>query len=114
MTCQNVTMARFGEQLKTIASGYIQSNLKFWIRQAFREAGDFTLSFSTAGQLQNGGGEKGAAGPDGATAPDPSGAVSLFEAVERQMGLKLVSEKRPVPVLVIDHVEQKPDEEELR
>jgi uncharacterized protein (TIGR03435 family) len=43
-------------------------------------------------------------------ASDPSGAVSIFSAVEKQLGLKLEMEKRPVRVLVIDHVEQKPTE----
>jgi uncharacterized protein (TIGR03435 family) len=38
----------------------------------------------------------------------PSGAVSLFDAVTRQLGLKLEMQKRPTPVLVIDHIEQKP------
>jgi uncharacterized protein (TIGR03435 family) len=36
--------------------------------------------------------------------------VSLFEAVDKQLGLKLVEQKRPVPVLVIDHIEQTPTE----
>jgi uncharacterized protein (TIGR03435 family) len=43
-------------------------------------------------------------------ASDPNGAVTLFQAIERQLGLKLETQKRPVPVLVIDHVEQKPVE----
>jgi len=32
----------------------------------------------------------------------------LFEAVEKQLGLKLESQKHPMPVIVIDHAEQKP------
>jgi uncharacterized protein (TIGR03435 family) len=40
---------------------------------------------------------------------DPSTALSLFEAVERELGMKLEMHKRPLPVLVIDHVEEKPD-----
>jgi len=35
---------------------------------------------------------------------------SLFTALEEQMGLKLVSQKVPVEVLVIDHVESEPTE----
>ena len=35
----------------------------------------------------------------------PSGAPSLFDALERQLGLKLVSARGRVPVLVIDRVE---------
>ena len=45
-----------------------------------------------------------------APARDPNGALSFPEAVSRQLGLKLELEKRPAPVLVIDHVEQKPTE----
>jgi uncharacterized protein (TIGR03435 family) len=39
---------------------------------------------------------------------DLAGSISLFEAIEKQLGLKLVVHKRPMPVLVIDHVEQMP------
>jgi uncharacterized protein (TIGR03435 family) len=37
------------------------------------------------------------------TASNPNGAVSFYDAVSKQPGLKLVNEKRPEPVLVIDH-----------
>jgi uncharacterized protein (TIGR03435 family) len=39
---------------------------------------------------------------------DSSGALTLFDAVNRQLGLKLEKQRRPVPVLVIDHIEEKP------
>jgi uncharacterized protein (TIGR03435 family) len=42
--------------------------------------------------------------PD-ATSPDPS-AVSLFTAIQEQLGLKLEATKAPVEVLVIDSVEK--------
>ena len=45
-----------------------------------------------------------------AVARTPSGAVTLFEAIEKQLGLKLEAKKRPVAILVIDHAEQKPTE----
>jgi uncharacterized protein (TIGR03435 family) len=41
-------------------------------------------------------------------ASEPTGAVSLPEALERQLGLKLEQQKRPGPVLVIDHIDEKP------
>ena len=47
-------------------------------------------------------------GPSATAAPDPNGALSLFDAVNRQLGLKLEKQKRPLPVLVIDHIEDKP------
>lgn len=39
-------------------------------------------------------------------APSPDSGPSLFTALEEQLGLKLVSRKGPVQVLVIDHVER--------
>ena len=37
--------------------------------------------------------------------------MSIFEAVDKQLGLKLVEQKRPVSVLVIDHIEETADRE---
>ncbi len=41
-----------------------------------------------------------------AEASDPSG-ISLFKAVEKELGLKLVKQKRSIPVIVVDHVDEK-------
>jgi len=41
-------------------------------------------------------------------APEPNGAPSVPEAMEKQLGLKLELRKRSVHVLVIDHIEAKP------
>jgi uncharacterized protein (TIGR03435 family) len=113
VTCQNMTMAQFAEQLRTIAAGYIFTPVQD--ATGLEGAFDFTLSFSTAGVFNGGGGRgatlNGNAGPpagDTPTASDPTGALSIFEAISRQLGLKLELRKRPVSVLVIDHVEEKP------
>ena len=45
--------------------------------------------------------------PDASGAgPGTTDAPSLFTAVQEQLGLKLISTKAPVEVIVIDHIEQ--------
>jgi uncharacterized protein (TIGR03435 family) len=107
LTCRNMTMAQFATELQNQASGYIHTP----VLDATGIAGayDFTLSFSTAGQLQSAPSNSNPnASTDAAGAGDPNGAISLADAIGKQMGLKLVKQKRPVPALVIDHVDEKP------
>jgi uncharacterized protein (TIGR03435 family) len=40
----------------------------------------------------------------------PTGAISLPDAIARQLGLKLELQKLTVPMLVLDHIEEKPTE----
>ena len=103
---QNMSMAQFAEKLQSFGGTYIHSPV---IDATGLEGGyDFTLTFSLippaqlATMLAN-------RPPDAAGGPaDPIGGVSIFEAVEKQLGLKLVEQKRPVSVLVIDHIDQQP------
>jgi uncharacterized protein (TIGR03435 family) len=106
VTCQNVTMAQFAQLLPGIAPGYLRTDV---VDNTGLEGGwDFTFSFSPMGVLQlnrpNGSNEK----PEGAS--DPSGAISLFDALSSQLGLKLETTKRPTPVLVIEKIERQPSE----
>jgi uncharacterized protein (TIGR03435 family) len=106
ITCQNITMAQFAEQLPLLAVTYIRTDVAD--ATGLGDAYDFTLNFSSS-NLANAGGRGGDAGPAGAAAAsEPNGAISLFDAVEKQLGLKLELQKRPMPVIVIDHLEQKP------
>jgi uncharacterized protein (TIGR03435 family) len=41
---------------------------------------------------------------------DPAPGLTVFQAVETQLGLKLESRKLPLPVIVVDHVERVPVE----
>jgi uncharacterized protein (TIGR03435 family) len=113
VTARNMTMAQFAEDLQRMAGGYIR--LPVVDATHLDGAYDFTLAFTPLGLL-NGGPGRGrggdAAGPAapnaGPEVSDPSGGLSLFDAVNKQLGLKLEMRKRQVPVLVIDHVEEKP------
>jgi len=109
ISCQNMTMVQIGDELQHIAEGYIYSP----VLDATGIAGswDFTLSFSSSNLIKGGGVMSGGlpAG-DANTAQEPNGAISLFDAVSKQLGLKLEKQKRPEPVLVIDHIEEMPTE----
>jgi uncharacterized protein (TIGR03435 family) len=104
--CRNTTMAQFADQLPQQVNGYVHSAVLD--KTGLTDAYDFTLSFSAYGILQSSLQAPGQPGAGGAA--DPNGALSLADAVSKQLGLKLELEKRPAPVLVIDHVEQKPTE----
>src|SRR5579863_230479 len=114
VSCENITMAEFADQLRFIAGGYIFSPVQD--ATGLEGAYDFTLSFSPVGVFNGGGPAGRGRGGDGAapaaadagSPSDPSGALSQFDAVSKQLGLKLEMRKRPMPVLVIDHVEEKP------
>ena len=62
------------------------------------------LSYTPTGDRRNPAGTLFGAGGDG----DPNGAISVFDAIKKQLGLRLVKGKRKLPVLVIDHIEEKP------
>ena len=43
-------------------------------------------------------------------ASDPSGAISLYDALSRQLGLKVETRKVMAPVLIVDRVNATPTE----
>jgi uncharacterized protein (TIGR03435 family) len=102
VSCQNMTMPQIGDELQRVAPGYIYSSVLD--ATGIKGSWDFTLSFSSA-DLTTGGGDEGKSATS-----DPNGALSMFDAVSKQLGLKLEKQKRPVSVLVIDHIEEKPTE----
>ena len=111
VTCQNMTMAQIGNELQHVASGYIYGPVLD--STGIKGSWDFTLSFSSADQILPAAATKPTPSPDGtttATVADPNGALSLFDAVNKQLGLKLEKQRRPAPVLVIDHIEETPTE----
>ena len=72
---------------------------------------DLTLTYSQLPfQMASAPGRGGDNGPLAPVpeAADPSGGYTIFEAMEKQLGLKLETQKRSMPVVVIDHLEQRP------
>jgi uncharacterized protein (TIGR03435 family) len=71
---------------------------------------DFSMSWSSA-NLVLGEGRVPPPGADAApAAADPNGAVSFFDAIKKQLGLKVIKVKRSEPVLVIDQIDEEPTE----
>ncbi len=107
ITCYNITMAQFVDQLPNLANGY--AHVDVLDTTGLTDAYDFTLNFSTIGQVRGNGAGQPLASGNGETAT-PNGAVSLPDAIYKTLGLKLELKKRMMPVLVIDHIEEKPTE----
>lgn len=109
LTCQNMTMAQLAAQLPNMANGY--AHVDVLDTTGLTDAYDFTLSFSGINLVRNGGVPgRAPAAAEGSSPSDPNGALSLPEAISKQLGLKLELKKRPMQVLVIDHIDENPTE----
>lgn len=108
LTCRNITMAQFAEQIQAY-----DSDIYYPVLDATGVDGawDFTVTYDAFAGINARFPQfaRPSAGPDGA-ASDPSGALGFAEAIEKQLGLKLEVHKRPEPVLVFDHIDEKPTE----
>ncbi len=99
ITCRNMTLARFAEQLNGFFPGSPPMSDATGISGRF----DMTINFSPAGLLQ-------AVPSKPGEAPEPTGAISLFDALKGQLGLKIETRKVMAPVLIVDHVNATPTE----
>jgi uncharacterized protein (TIGR03435 family) len=116
-------MAEFADRLQGISGGFLRTPAV----DATKLEGmfDFTLNFTPQNQsvvvstgigaaIVNNAAPPATAGNAGAgpapLATDPSDNITFQEALASQLGLKLELEKRPMPVLVIDHLEKAPTE----
>ena len=104
VTCENVSMQQFGQLLPQIAGGY--TRVAAVDKTGLPGGYDFILNFSPIEQVLGARPDAGAVTTGAAL--DPTGALSLQEAVKRQLGLKLEDAKLPFPVLVIDSINETP------
>ncbi|MEI9973082.1 MAG: TIGR03435 family protein [Ignavibacteriota bacterium] len=106
--CKNTTMAELAQTLARNANAYIDHPI---VDATGLQGGwNFAIGWTPRGMIQA------AASPSPnqpagalAAASDPNG-ITVFEAVERELGLKLVKQTRSIPVIVVDHLDEKPVE----
>jgi uncharacterized protein (TIGR03435 family) len=94
LACRNATMERFAADLKRLTNGYITNAVVD--QTGLKGAWDFELQFTQRAMLAL------AASMDGATV------VSLSDAIDNQLGLKLEEREIPTPVFVVAGVNATP------
>lgn len=106
LTCQNVTMEQAVEEFPHFAAYYLyQAPVD---KTGLKGGWDFTLNWSSGDNMPGFNGGGGPPQSESGTASEPNGALSFYDAVSKELGLKLVKVKRPEPVLVIDHIDEQP------
>jgi uncharacterized protein (TIGR03435 family) len=102
MSCKNTTMEEFAVHLPQWAGLYIDHPII--VGTGLQGGWDFLLGW-TPKTMMPAVPSPGANMPGETAAP---GGITVFEAVERQLGLKLAKQRRSIPVIVVDHVDEKP------
>jgi uncharacterized protein (TIGR03435 family) len=99
ITCRNMTLSQFAAQLNILFPGGLPITDATGISGRF----DMTINFSPSGVAQTVQTEPG-------QAAEPTGAITLFDALKGQLGLKVETRKVMAPVVVVDRVNEKPTE----
>jgi uncharacterized protein (TIGR03435 family) len=102
-TCQATPLAQLAEDIPRVAPAWVRDHPVVVDATGLTGTYDFVLSWSPRGRFGGTGGDVG-------IATDPTGDITLFEAVDKQLGLKLSVQRKPIPVLVIDKVNRTPTE----
>jgi uncharacterized protein (TIGR03435 family) len=114
VTCQNMTMTELAARLQQLSLGSIQTPVTDETKIEGRW--NFTFGFSPEFMMQAlargiGPGAPPAPGAaPGLEAPEPTGAMTIVQAVDRQLGLKLERRSGKGQVLVIDAIDEQPSE----
>ena len=108
ISCKNTTMADLAQDLQMMAGAYMDHPV---VDATGLDGGwNFLMGWTPKAQLQKAQQSEPNQQPGQIPqAADPNG-ITAFEAVERELGLKLVKQKRTIPVIVVDHVDEKPIE----
>lgn len=104
--CKNITMDEFARNLEQ-ATGFFDHPI---VNETGLEGGwDFLLGFSNPNQPRAAAPSPASPNQQGALPDAPEG-LSSYDAVQKELGIKMVKTKRSVPVIVVDHVDEKPVE----
>lgn len=109
LTCTNTTMSQFAIRIREVAAGYLDHPVVDLT--GLKGGYDFAVSWAPRNRIP-GPRPQEAAASDSPLPPAVEGPVplTLYEAVSRQLGLKLATQKHPVQVVVIDHMQRTPTE----
>ncbi len=101
IVCRSATMAQFASRLQA----FDMPDFAYAVEDAtgLKGSWDFRLNFTPTWMLKSMTREAG----DG-RASEPTGGISIQDAVVRQLGLKLEQRKRMLPVIVVDHIDENP------
>jgi uncharacterized protein (TIGR03435 family) len=101
LTCRNVTMAQFVDVLNSeflIVGG--RGGRRFVDATGLQGTWDLTVRYRI----------RAAVAAEPGQAPEPTGDLPPLQALEQQLGLKIVGDKRPMPAFIIDRIDEKPTE----
>lgn len=90
ITCNNETMEKFAGEVHMMAGAYLTSPV--FDSTGLKGAYDFDLKWTARQDLQRAGSE----------------GISIFDAVDKELGLKLKLETAPRPVLIVDSANETP------
>ncbi|HKV48377.1 MAG TPA: TIGR03435 family protein [Candidatus Acidoferrales bacterium] len=107
MSCKNTSMAEFAQDVQGWAGAYIDHPV---VDATGLQGGwDFVIAWTPKALLQPAPTAAPTPSAGGtAEASTPNGGISVFDAIASELGLKLVKQQRSIPVIVVDHVDEKP------
>jgi uncharacterized protein (TIGR03435 family) len=112
-SCRNTTMAQFADKLPNVggAAQYLNEHPMVDLT-GLKGAYDFDIVWSPPARVYGRGGRGDGGGlPVGGIAVDaPTGGLTIFQAIDKQLGLKLSVEKHSMSIVVIDHVDRTPSD----
>jgi uncharacterized protein (TIGR03435 family) len=108
ISCKNTSMAELAQTLQQQGGGYFDHPVAD--ATGLEGGWNFLIGWSPRpNPQQQPGANPNPNQPAAAAEPSDPNGISAFDAIERELGLKAVKQKRSIPVIVVDHVNDKPE-----